>query len=199
MFGFAKKIGMTRLFIDGKHTPVTVLQFPKNAVVQVKTVEKEGYTSFQVGVAKKRGTKATAGHAKKHAESDSAFLHLSEIRGEVPANKKVFTIADFAEKDTLKITGRTIGRGTTGVMKRHGFGGQPASHGHDHKRAVGSIGAQQPQRVTPGTKMAGRSGNEARSLQASVVAIDAENELLFVAGSIPGANSKYVKVQKVNA
>jgi len=185
--------------MDGKHTPVTVLEFPQNNVVQLKTLEKEGYNAIQIGVGSRRGTKALAGHAKKYSNSEKAYLHIAEFKADNFDNeKKSIIVTDFEIGDSLKITGNTIGRGFTGAVKRHGFRGQPASHGHDHVRAVGSIGCRWPQRVTPGTRMAGRSGNEQRTLNSKIVAIDSEKQLIFVAGSVPGANTKYIKIQKVN-
>jgi len=210
MFGFAQKIGMTRIFIDGKHTPVTVLQFPENVVLLTKTQEKDGYKSVQIGVGTKKGTKATRGHALKHSAEGKApegksFLHIAEFKSsqfvsaELDSDKKTITVEDFSTGDNLKVTGKTTGRGFTGAVKRYGFAGQPASHGHDHERAVGSIGQRWPQRVIPGTRMAGHQGDEQRTLNTKIVAIDAEKNLLFVYGSVPGTNSHFVRIQKVNA
>jgi len=198
--GFAKKVGMTRIFLEGKSTPVTVLQFEKNYILQLKTLEKDGYKSVQVaGVKKKNSTKPELGHVKKYLSQELSFQKLAEFRNiNLPEDKKYFDINDFSDTDLLDITGVSIGKGFTGVVKRWGFHGQPASHGHDHERAPGSIGSRWPQRVPAGKKMAGHMGNKQVTLKkAKVVAIDKENSLIFVKGSIPGSNTSYLKIQKV--
>jgi large subunit ribosomal protein L3 len=202
MIGFAKKIGMTRLFVEGKSVAVTSLVFENSYLVQSKVVDKDGYTAVQIGAYKKsqgKSNSAAKGHVKKHADKDIQFIKLTEFRNiVVPQDKTIFNINDFQVGDTLDITGITIGRGFAGVVKRHGFGGQPASHGHDHVRAAGSIGSRWPQRVGIGKKMAGRMGTQTRTLKkVSIVAIDHENKLLFVQGSVQGANKSILKIKKV--
>jgi len=197
--GFARKIGMTRLFVDGKSVPVTVLQFSKSYVVQTKTTDKDGYYAVQVGSQPKRkSTKPLSGHIKKYTELDTEFQFLSEFKDiNVDADKKFFTAEDFSESDLLDITGISTGRGFAGVVKRHGFAGQPASHGHDHERAPGSIGSRWPQRVVKGRRMAGHMGASQVTLKkVKLVAIDTQNQLLFVNGSVPGSNSSFLKLQK---
>lgn len=199
MIGFAKKIGMTRLFIEGVATAVTAIEYVEPVVLQKKTEDKDGYTAIQAAaVKKKKTTKARVGHAKKHADIEQDFQYISEFKN-LPEGKTEFKFEDFVENDLLDITGTTIGRGFTGAVKRWGFAGQPKTHGHDHERAVGSIGAMYPQRVLPGTKMAGRTGTAKRTIKkAKIVALDSEKKLIFVKGSLPGANSSYFKVVKVN-
>lgn len=198
--GFAKKIGMTRIFVDGKNTPVTALQFGQNFVLQPKTLDKDGYKAVQVAaVKKKKGTKASLGHAKKYAGVEAEFQYISEFKVDLPEEKKIIDISDFSQNDLIDISGEVIGRGFAGVVKRYGFAGQPASHGHDHVRAVGSIGSRWPQRVDKGKKMAGHMGTNTVTLKkVKVLAVDSENKLIFVKGSIPGANSSYLKIQKVS-
>jgi large subunit ribosomal protein L3 len=199
--GFAKKIGMTRLFLDGKNTPVTVLQFGRNFILQKKLVEKEGYSAIQVGsVAKRKGSQAKLGHIKKYSEVQSDLRFLSEFKDvKIAEDKTTFDINDFEINDLLDLSGSVVGRGFAGVVKRHGFHGQPASRGHDHERAPGSIGSRWPQRVLPGKKMAGHMGTNTVTLKkVKVLAIDHENNLLFVNGSVPGSNSGYLKVKKVS-
>ena len=200
MIGLAKKIGMTRLFIDGASTAVTSIKVADSFVLQTKSADKEGYNALQLGAfRKKNGNKATLGHSKTHLGKEQAFGVISEFKDVDAGEKKVFTIKDFAEGDTLKITASTKGLGFAGGVKRWGFSGQPASHGHDHERAVGSIGATGPQRVFKGTKMAGRKGADQKTLRnMKVVAVDAAQGLLFIKGSIPGANSSVIKISKVN-
>lgn len=202
MIGFAKKIGMTRLFIDGASVPVTALLYDTQTVVQRKTQDKDGYTAVQIAAdPRKKGSKARLGHAKKHSGKEQDYRLYGEFKKvEVADDKSEFTIQDFAEGDSIDISGTTIGRGFAGAVKRYGFKGQPASHGHDHERAVGSIGQRYPQRTIKGKKMAGRMGGISSTLHGvPVVAIDAEENLIFVKGSLPGANSSFLKIQKVNA
>ena len=198
MLGFAKKIGMTRLFINGQSIPVTAIHFGEQYVVQKKTVANDGYTAVQIAAyPQKNGLKPVLGHNAKHnPELTTDFHCLEEFSGYQDINPQ---FADFVIADKLDIAGTTKGKGWAGVIKRHGFHGQPASHGHDHERAVGSIGSRWPQRVAPGKKMAGRMGGDQRTIKkAEILAIDSENKLLFVRGSIPGFNGNYLKVEKVN-
>jgi large subunit ribosomal protein L3 len=202
MIGFAKKIGMTRLFEDNKNVPVTVLLLEDNRIVQRKSSERDGYKSIQIGAftkKTKKSAKARIGHVKKHLEREVDFYCLGEFRGcEIPEEKKVIKIDDFEEGSSYNISGITIGRGFTGVVKRYGFAGQPSSHGHDHKRAPGSIGGRWPQRVLPGKKMAGRHGGSKVTVRnVKIVAVDKENGLLFVKGSVPGANNNYIRLEKI--
>ena len=200
MFGFAKKIGMTRLFLEGKSTPVTALQFDDNFVVTEKTKEKDGYSALQIGSVRKstkQSSKAELGHITKNGLTGN-FRCLGEFRGQValPEDKKVITVEDFQVGEVVDVTGNTIGRGFTGAVKRYGFAGQPASHGHDHERAVGSIGCRWPQRVDKGKRMAGHFGNESVCVKnLTIVAIDVENKLIFVDGSVPGSNSKFLTIK----
>jgi large subunit ribosomal protein L3 len=202
--GFAKKIGMTRLFIGDKSVAVTALEFQPGYVLQLKPGlgENKSKLSVQIGAIKQRKvSKAELGHIKKTLpEVEHGFRLVAEF-GEINLedDKKTVEISDFASDDKLDITGVTIGKGTTGVVKRWGFAGQPKSHGHDHERAVGSMGSRWPQRVTKGKKMAGRHGNTNLTLKkVKIVAIDTENNLLFVNGSVPGANSSFLKIKKVS-
>jgi large subunit ribosomal protein L3 len=197
MIAFAKKIGMTRLFLNGAAVPVTVIQVQDSVVTQVKTVQSDGYNAIQLASSLKSNKQASSGqlgHSKK-AGLDNAFKYIGEFTANIEDGKTNFGITDFHLGDILSITGNTIGRGFTGAVKRWGFAGQPASHGHDHVRAVGSIGARWPQRVPKGKKMAGRTGNSQKTLNGvKVLAVDIENSLLFVNGSLPGANSGIYKV-----
>lgn len=200
MIAFAKKIGMTRLFFDGKAVPCTVIQVQDSVVTQIKTDQKDGYNAIQLASCeKKNSTKAKLGHVKKSG-FDHDFRYISEFQNiSIPEDKTTFDVNDFLEGNMLSIVGTTIGRGFTGAVKRWGFHGQPASHGHDHLKAVGSIGARWPQRVPKGKKMAGRHGGSQMTLNGvKILAVDTENKLLFVNGSLPGANSNMMKITKIN-
>lgn len=198
--GFAKKIGMTRLFIDSKSVPVTAIQFESNTILQKKENLKNKTFNIQIGAVKKKSvSKASLGHAKKHADiDDHGFRFISEFEFDNELmDKKSLEITDFSETDLLKITGVTIGKGFAGVVKRWHFAGQPASHGHDHNRAAGSIGSRWPQRVTKGKKMPGHLGAINQTFRkVRIVAIDNEKSLIFIKGSLPGANSSYLKISK---
>lgn len=199
MYGLGKKIGMTRLFIDGVHTPVTVIQFNDQVVLQRKTKDKDGYSAIQIGTGSRRtSSKAHLGHIKKYSDAQAPIQKITEFRDvELPDDKLKITVSDFSVHSQLKVTGFTLGRGFTGAMKKYGFHGQPQTHGHDHTRAVGSIGSRWPQRVLPGKKMAGRQGNDQRTLNSVlIVAIDEELKLLFVKGSLPGSNNTYLKIKQ---
>ncbi len=200
MIGFAKKIGMTRLFVDGKSIPVTAVQFGKSNIIQSKTIEKDGYSAVQIGSFNKtKSSSALKGHVKKHSGTSGAFGVIREFRDvTLPEEITSFTISDFAEGDFVDVSGQTVGRGFAGVVKRYGFHGQPASHGHDHVRAVGSIGSRWPQRVDRGKKMAGHMGNVKKTLKnVKIIAIDQENQLMFLNGSVQGANSSTLQIRKV--
>ncbi|GAB4144518.1 MAG: 50S ribosomal protein L3 [Patescibacteria group bacterium] len=204
MFGFAKKVGMTRLFHDGKYVAVTVLEFPKQNVLQVKTLEKDGYTAVQVGAfPKRKTTKSQQGHIQKATGKDWGFHAIGEFESD---NSDSYSSGQVIELDSIKegqvvgVSGITKGRGFTGAMKRWGFKGGKASHGHDHKRAVGSIGSRWPQRVPKGKKMAGHYGQEQVTVKGlKVLAVDKSNSLIFVTGSVAGANQEMVKVFSLNA
>jgi len=201
MFGFAKKIGMTRLFLNGRSVPVTAFEFEESFVLQQKTLDKDGYQAVQIGGVKKtKDTKAAQGHIKKYSGLDNNLKFIVEYKNvEILEGKKSFTIEDFQENDLIDILGTTIGRGFAGPIKKFNFAGQPASHGHDHERAVGSIGTRWPQRTLPGKRMAGRFGGASVRLKAvKIIAIDKENSLIFVHGSTPGSNSSYSQINKVS-
>ena len=197
--GFVKKIGMTRLFVDNKAIPVTVLEFQKCHVLQNKTKANDGYEAVQIAaVPKAKVTQAHAGHVKKHLpEQIGGFRLIAEFQSKDLPTEGLVEFSTFQNGDLISLTGKTIGRGTTGAMKRWGFHGQPATHGHDHERAVGSMGSRWPQRVVKGKKMAGRHGNTNLTLnKVKVIAVDPELNLLFVNGSVPGANSAYLRIHK---
>lgn len=199
--GFAKKIGMTRIFIDQKAVPVTALEFGETILVQSKTKEKDGYEAVQLGAFPRKGKKinrSLTGHIKKHSDSDvKDFYCLQEFSKDLLGDKTKVTIEDLEIGSYVDICGTTKGHGFTGVVKRHGFAGQPASHGHDHERAPGSIGSRWPQMTVKGRKMAGHDGNSKNTVKnLKIVAVDKEQGLVFVAGSVPGPNSGYLSIVK---
>ena len=197
------KLGMTQLWDENnKVVPVTVIQAGPCVVTQVRTPEVDGYNAVQLGfgaIKAKKVTKPAAGH---FAKADvTPRKHLVELR---TANASEYTLGQeltaevFADGDVVDVTGTSKGKGTAGVMKRHGFHGLRASHGvHRKHRSPGSIGgASTPGKVFKGLKMAGRMGNDKVTVQnLKIHAVDAERGLLLVRGAIPGNNGSLVVVR----
>src|SRR5260370_7781659 len=189
-----RKLGMTQVWdAENRVIPVTVIQAGPCRVVQLKTPERDGYAAVQLafGTAKPaRLTKPALGHLE--AANAEPARHLAELRVEDLSAFEVGQVlaADiFAAGERVDVTGISKGKGFTGVMQRHNFKGQGASHGtHKKHRAPGSIGAcATPSRVFRGTKMAGQMGGEqVTTLNLEVVEADAEREILLVKRNVPG-------------
>lgn len=192
-----RKAGMTRIFQeDGVSVPVTVIAVEPNKVTQVKTQEKDGYRALQVTTGSRRASRVTkqmAGHyAHAGVEAGRGLweFRLSDDEGaeiEVGAEMKVDM---FEAGQSVDVTGTSIGKGFAGVIKRHNFAMQDATHGNSvSHRAPGSIGqCQTPGRVFKGKKMAGHMGSVRRSVQnLEVVRVDTERNLLLVKGAVPGS------------
>lgn len=185
-----KKVAMTQIFQDGTVlVPVTVLEVGPCYVIQKKTEEKDGYCSVQIGFEEDfSANKAAVGHcAPAGLPAMKRMVEVSCDDGKVKPGD-VFTAGVFKRGDKVDVIGTAKGKGFTGVMKRHGFAGQPASHGGKSHRKPGSIGqASYPARVWKGIKMAGRSGGKGVTSQGlKVVAVDVEKKLVAVQGSVPG-------------
>jgi large subunit ribosomal protein L3 len=197
-FILAEKLNMSQMFAkDGSVVPVTILKAGPVTVVQVKTKAKDKYTAVQVGLGKrKNASKAALGHGK----TAGALMNLTEFRTD---EKEEFTegqeikVDSFAVGDKVKVTAEMKGRGFAGPIKRHGFHGAPASHGHDHPRAVGAIGGRFPQHVRKGLRMAGRMGGVKTVTNLEVIDVDLERNLIAVKGAVPGANGGIVRIQGV--
>jgi len=201
-----RKIGMTRIFTDdGASVPVTVLDVANNRVTQIKTAEVDGYSAVQVTYGKRRASrvaKPQAGHlAKAGVEAGELLREFPAAPAEIGELKVGATIAlDTAFKvgELVDVTGTTKGRGFSGVIKRHHFSSNRASHGNSRSHNVpGSIGmAQDPGRVFPGKRMAGQLGNVRRTAQTlTVVRVDSERGLLLVKGCVPGADGGHIIVR----
>ncbi len=199
-----KKIGMTRIFLEsGAAVSCTVVEAGPCPVVQIKTEETDGYSAVQVGFGaqkEKRATKAVVGHAAKVGlESAPALLREFDIAdGEELELGQSLTVELFAVGDSVKISGTTKGRGFQGVVKRHGFKGRPASHGHPMSRVPGSLGpGTDPSRVIKGKKLPGRMGGKRHTiLNQEIVKVDPERNLLFIKGNVPGSRNSYVLIRK---
>jgi large subunit ribosomal protein L3 len=198
-----KKIGMTQVY-DAQNVlvPVTVVEAGPCPVVQIKTVESDGYNAVQLGFGAKkavRASKAEANHAKK-AGLEVTPRVLNEVRlNEAPAVKlgDVITVAAFTTGPSVDVLGVSKGKGFQGVVKRFRVGGGPASHGSMFHRRIGSIGMRQtPGRSWKNQRMPGHMGTLFRTVQnLRVVKIIAEKNLILVNGSIPGANGDDVIIR----
>jgi len=202
-----RKVGMTRIFTDdGGTVPVTVLDVSDNRVTQVKTAEKDGYAAVQVAFGKRRASrvgKPLAGHlAKAAVEAGSVLKEFRvakpEALGDLKAGAKLAVGAIFKVGQRVDVQGMTIGKGFAGVIKRHHFHSQRASHGNSisHK-TPGSTGQNQsPGHVFKGKRMPGHLGDVKRTIpNLEIVRIDEARQLLLVKGSVPGSRGRDVVVR----
>jgi large subunit ribosomal protein L3 len=192
-----RKLGMTRVFdAAGSHVPVTVIEAGPCPVISVA----EGRAELGFGAKKpKRTPKALAGHVKKGGvETAPRIIRRFAVTGEAPAAGSAVTVAIFAEGDRVKVSGVSKGRGFQGVVHRHHFGGGPETHGNTRHRKPGSIApGTDPSRIIKGKRMPGHMGaRNTTELGLRVVRIDAERNLLFVRGSVPGPMNGLVTVRK---
>ncbi|HET7298781.1 MAG TPA: 50S ribosomal protein L3 [Burkholderiales bacterium] len=202
-----RKVGMTRIFTeDGVTLPVTVLDVSDNRVTQIKTAEKDGYAAVQVAFGKRRATrvnKPLAGHLAKAAVEAGHVLKEFKLGkpdelGELKPGSKIPVQQLFKVGQLVDVQGVTIGKGFAGVIKRHHFHSQRASHGNSiSHRTPGSTGQNQsPARVFPGKRMPGHLGDVRRTISnLEIVRIDAERQLLLVKGSVPGSSGRDVVVR----
>lgn len=195
-----KKVGMTQVFTDnGELVPVTVVDVTPNVVMQVKTVESDGYEAVQLGYGDMREVltkKPSVGHAKKADTTPKRFVReirdvaLSdyEIGSEVKAD-------EFAAGDIVDVTGTSKGHGYQGNIKKDGQSRGPMAHGSRYHRRPGSLGAI-INKVFKGKKLPGRMGNHTRTMQnLQVVAADTEHNVLLIKGNVPGANKSFVTIR----
>jgi large subunit ribosomal protein L3 len=199
-----RKVGMTRIFTDeGDSLPVTVLDVSDNRVTQIKSDATDGYVAVQVAFGKRRAsrvTKAMAGHFAKAGVEAGHILKEFRVSEADASNLKVggkVGVDIFQIGQTVDVSGTTQGKGFSGVIKRHHFSSNRASHGNSLSHNVpGSIGqAQDPGRVFPGKRMAGHLGNVKRTIQSlEIVRVDAARQLLLVKGAVPGSRGRDVVV-----
>ena len=198
-----RKLGMSQAFDPetGAMTAITVIEAGPCPVVQVKTVETDGYDAVQLAfepVAERKLSKPEVGHLKKAGAGP--HRHLVEVRGESSLTVgETVTVESFEPGERIKVAGISIGKGYQGTIKRHGFTRGPVSHGSHNVRKPGSIGASAyPSRVFKGMRMSGRMGGE-RVTQPGLVVheVDAERNLLLVRGSVPGAKNGIVEILAV--
>jgi len=196
-----RKLGMSQVFDSetGRMTAVTVIEAGPCPVVQVRTVDEDGYDAIQLAfgaVEERKLSKPEVGHLKKAGVGP--HRHLVELRGESGLSVgETVTVETFEPGDEIKVSGISIGKGYQGTIKRHGFTRGPVSHGSHNVRKPGSIGASAyPSRVFKGMKMSGRMGGT-RVTQPGLVVheVDTERNLLLVRGSVPGAKGGLVEIR----
>jgi large subunit ribosomal protein L3 len=202
-----KKVGMSQIFTEnGKCVPVTVVQLGPCYVLDVKTPEKHGYSAVQIGFDPKkpqRVNKPMQGHFAKSAKG--AFYHVRELRCDINSlgwgevGKEITVDQVFEEGELVDVTGTSIGRGFSGVVRKFGVRGQPATRGtHEKRRNIGSIGCRKfPGRVWKNQKMPGQLGNARVTVEnLRVVGVNPEQNVLLVKGGIPGSKGGLVMVKK---
>ena len=197
-----RKLGMTQIFDpeSGAVTPVTVIAAGPCPVVQVKTVDTDGYDGVQLAFDAVKDWKLSMpelGHLKKH--NVGPYRTIVEFRGGIDGafEGETVTVESFEPGDEVKVAGIGIGKGFQGTIKRHNFSSGPRSHGSHNVRAPGSVGASAtPSRVFKGVRMAGRMGGKrVTQVGLRVHSVDAEKNLLLVKGSIPGPKNGIVEVR----
>jgi large subunit ribosomal protein L3 len=193
-----KKVGMTQVFAeDGVLVPVTVIQAGPCLVVQKKTADKDGYNAAQVGLVEKvsnrRLNEPMRGHFEKAGVPPTRTLVEFEYDGDVNVGDKV-QVDIFKPGDQVDVIGRSKGKGFQGVVKRHHFKGGRATHGSMFHRAPGSIGSSAfPSRVMKGMRMGGRMGGDQVTVKnLKITKIDAENNLIYIRGAVPGGRNAMV-------
>ena len=199
-----KKIGMSREFYKtGQSVPVTVLKMETGRIIQVISKEKRGYQAVQIGFGKIKSSKikkSMKGYfAKKNTEAKKILKEFRVSNTEEYKEGNELGIEIFKEVKFVDVKSKTIGKGFAGAMKRHNFAGLRASHGVSiSHRAHGSTGQNQdPGKVFKGKKMAGHMGNKLRTMQnIEIIKTDAENNLMYLKGSIPGSKNSDVLVKK---
>jgi large subunit ribosomal protein L3 len=199
-----RKVGMTRIFADdGTAVPVTVLDMSDNRITQIKTPDNDGYSAVQVAFGKRRASrvaKAQAGHFAKAGVEAGAILKEFAITPDALGDLKIgsaISVEIFKVGQKIDVTGSSKGKGFSGVIKRHNFSSNRATHGNSRSHNVpGSIGmAQDPGRVFPGKRMPGHLGDVTKTVQLLEVArIDVARQLLLVRGAVPGAKNGSVIV-----
>ena len=198
------KLGMTQIFDEsGLAIPVTIIKAGPCLITQIKTLDTDGYNAVQVGyseIQSKLLTKPKLGHLQKAGAPPLKYLkeyRMQSSEGEVLGS--TISVNSFTLGDKVSVTGKTIGKGFAGTVKRHNFTRGPMTHGSKNHREPGSIGmGTTPGRVYPGKKMAGRLGGKQTTIKnLQVVLINLENNLLVVKGAIPGTLGNLLSIKKI--
>lgn len=194
-----KKVGMTQIFTEaGEFIPVTVIEATPNVVLQVKTVETDGYEAVQVGFDDKRevlSNKPAKGHVAKANTAPKRFIReFKNIEGLEVGSE--ITVDTFEAGDVVDVTGTSKGKGFQGVIKRYNQSRGPMGHGSQYHRGVGSLGTMLPMHVLKGKKLPGHMGNVACTIQnLEVVDVDLENNVILVKGNVPGPKKSLVMIR----
>ena len=196
-----KKVGMTQIFTEsGELIPVTVVEATPNVVLQVKTVETDGYEAIQVGYQDKRevlSNKPAKGHVAKANTAPKRFIkEFKNVElGEYEVGKEI-KVDVFQAGDVVDVTGTTKGKGFQGAIKRHGQSRGPMSHGSLYHRRPGSMGPVAPNRVFKNKRLAGRMGGDRVTIQnLEVVKVDVERNVILIKGNIPGAKKSLITIK----
>ncbi|HDL74919.1 MAG TPA: 50S ribosomal protein L3 [bacterium] len=194
-FILAKKLDMSQIFDEkGRIVPVTLIEAGPCQVLDIKTKDKDGYESIQIGFEKLKENKITKSKKKK------PFKHQKEFRDDISKYElgQEIKVDIFKQGDLIKVSGISKGKGFSGVVKKWGFGGRPSTHGTKHEeRTPGSVGSSYPQRVIKGRKMPGRAGSERITVKnLKIVKIDKENNLLAIKGAIPGRRGILLEIRE---
>ena len=197
-----KKVGMTQVFTEnGELIPVTVIEATPNVVLQVKTVETDGYEAIQVGFQDKRdilSNKPAKGHVAKANTTPKRFIReFNDVElGEYEVGKEI-TVDVFQAGDIVDVTGTTKGHGFQGAIKRHGQSRGPMAHGSRYHRRPGSMGgASDPSRVFKGKKLAGRMGGDRVTIQnLEIVRVDVDKNVILVKGNVPGSKKSLIEIK----
>ena len=196
-----KKVGMTQIFTEsGELIPVTVVEATPNVVLQVKTVETDGYEAIQVGYQDKRevlSNKPAKGHVAKAITAPKRFIkEFKNVElGEYEVGKEI-KVDVFQAGDVVDVTGTTKGKGFQGAIKRHGQSRGPMSHGSRYHRRPGSMGPVAPNRVFKNKRLAGRMGGDRVTIQnLEVVKVDVERNVILIKGNIPGAKKSLITIK----
>ena len=195
-----RKVGMTSVFSkDGKLIPVTVVSVEPNTVMQVKTLETDGYNAIQLGVVDKKeknSSRASVGHAKKANTAPKRFLkEIREMEGTYQVGGKIS--ADLFELgDVVDVTGTSKGKGFAGTIKRHGQSRGPMAHGSHYHRGPGSLGTMLPKRVLKGKNLPGHMGCETVTVQnLEIIEANTAENYILVSGNVPGAKNSLVLIR----
>jgi len=196
-----RKVGMTQIFApDGTSVPVTVVSIEPNTVTKLRTPDQDGYTAVQLGIeaGKRRLNKPDQGQFKGELPACSVVREFRVESTEGMTLGQTLDVSLFADGDLVDVTGISKGKGFAGTIKRHSFASGPETHGADHHREPGSIGAgTTPGRVYRGTRMAGHMGVDRTTIQkVTIVRSDGAQNLLLLKGSVPGAKNALVIVSK---
>jgi large subunit ribosomal protein L3 len=198
---FGRKRGMTQAFLDdGTLVGVTVIEVDPNVITAVRTAEDDGYEAVQVGFGAVNSSRVNKAKTGTFARVDTPpRKHLRELRGVSGEVGETIGAGVFEAGDKVHVSATSKGKGFQGTIKRHGFARGPMSHGSHNIRQPGSVGASaDPARIFKGQKMPGQMGNQTATVRnLEVVAVDADNNELWVRGGVPGGKNAVVKVRKV--